>query len=481
MHNNHLHNKQKPKTISLTKPQSPFTPRNSLPYKARVEQHINTKPSKQLQDYLTIEWFRKRCGDSAVKQSLFGLLPRITKDNVSTHELAHYNSKERGVKDKKQFRTINPKYLFNESTFAKIVLLRDIFLEFDKDGGRKMELNGMQEMFRENHLKVSINELVELFFEGKKIKKKDIMKLYLDFKEFVTFALEKDQEFREFMRSLREMYVRSSKHNSNQYEIESNFLPMNFELVLDFFITKGKERLSKEKIINSLNHMEEVVTYVRNKESKKNETAPTIPFDDTQLQYINFDELFNEFAKLMKIEDYRPKTHAINDYGGDSSNAHRRKKVHKKSMSCFSEVHSLNNSGVDNDVDTKNEKVERTNDPVYLSIMRKIQERNKKKCADRKSGSMLNLNNGYNTYYNNNNSLHKFNYSSTTFNTKSLTSIVLPTVTRNRFTLIKNRKERFSFRKIKTASSTNTNTINPNANGNENEYYSTIIKDYLQC
>ena len=478
MHNNQLHNKLK--TISLTKPQSPFTPRNSLPYKTRVEQHINTKPSKQLQDYLTIEWFRKRCGNNAVKSSLFSLLPKITKENISIHEPTRYSSKEIVIKDKKAFRTINPKYLFNESTFAKIVLLRDIFLEFDKDGGRKMELNGMQEMFKENHLKVSINELVELFFEGKKIKKKDIMKLYLDFKEFVTFALEKDQEFREFMRSLREMYVRSSKYNSNQYEIESNFLPMNFDLVLDFFITKGKERLSKEKIINSLKHMEEVVTYVRNKESKKNEIAPTIPFDDTQLQYINFDELFNEFAKLMKIEDYRPKTN--NGVDNNNNNNYKRRKLHKKSISCFSEVHSLNNSGVDNDIEINNEKHEQPNDPVFLNIMRKLQEKNKKKCSDRKSGSMLNLNNGYNTYYNN--SLHKFNYSSTTFNTKSLTSIVLPTVTRNRFTLIKNHKkdkERFSFKKIKTACTTNMNTINPNANCNENEYYSTIIKDYLQC
>ena len=479
MHNNHPNTK--PKTITLTKPQSPFTPRNTLPYKSRVEQHINKKPSKQLQDYLTIEWFRKRCGNTAVKSSLFSLLPKITTEPIT---------KDRNIKDKKTLHTINPKYLFNETTFAKIVLLRDIFLEFDKDGERKMELNGMQEMFKENHLKVSINELVELFFEGKKIKKKDIMKLYLDFKEFVTFALEKDQEFREFMRSLREMYIRSSKYNSSKYEIESNFLPMNFDLVLDFFITKGKERLSKEKIINSLKHMEEVVTYVRNKESKKNEITPSLPFDDTQLQYINFDELFNEFAKLMKIEDYRPKTNSGVDSSNSNNNNNKRKRIHKKSISCFSEVHSLNTSGVgSNDLEIKNEKHEQQhNDPVFLNIMRKLQEKNdKKRYTDRKSGSMLNLNNGYNnTYYNNNNnnSLHKVNYSSTTFNTKSLTSIVLPTVTRNRFTLIKNHnKDRYSFKKIRTASSTNVNTINPNANVNynENEYYSTIIKDYLQC
>jgi hypothetical protein len=141
----------------------------------------------------------------------------------------------------------------------------------------------------------------------------------------------------------------------------------------------------------------------------------------------------------------------------------------------------LNTSGVgsnNNDVEIKNDKHEQHNDPVFLSIMRKLQEKNKKRYTDRKSGSMLNLNNGYN----NNNSLHKINYSSTTFNTKSLTSIVLPTVTRNRFTLIKNHnKERYSCKKIRTASSTNVNTINPNTNYNENEYYSTIIKDYLQC
>ena len=69
---------------------------------------------------------------------------------------------------------INPKYLFNEETFKKILKLKSIFLEFDEDGSRKMELDEMEEMFHKNKLFVSTNELIELFCKGQKIKKEQI-------------------------------------------------------------------------------------------------------------------------------------------------------------------------------------------------------------------------------------------------------------------------------------------------------------------
>ena len=81
---------------------------------------------------------------------------------------------------------INPKYFFNDKTFEKVLKLKEIFLEFDEDGSRKMEINEMEEMFNTNHICATINELVTLFFKDKVIKQDEIMSLFLDFYQFMA-------------------------------------------------------------------------------------------------------------------------------------------------------------------------------------------------------------------------------------------------------------------------------------------------------
>ena len=61
----------------------------------------------------------------------------------------------------------------------KILKLRQIFLEFDEDGSRKMELDEMEEMFHKNKLFVSTQELIDLFFKGQRISKNAVKSLYL--------------------------------------------------------------------------------------------------------------------------------------------------------------------------------------------------------------------------------------------------------------------------------------------------------------
>ena len=69
---------------------------------------------------------------------------------------------------RERYVNINPKYFFTKTTFENVLKLKKIFLEFDKDGNRRMELDEMLEMFMSNKISANINDLVELFFRGKK-------------------------------------------------------------------------------------------------------------------------------------------------------------------------------------------------------------------------------------------------------------------------------------------------------------------------
>ena len=151
---------------------------------------------------------------------------------------------------------INPKYLYNETTYDKIKKLKEIFLEFDGNGYRKMEMNELLSLFNQNNIRADIKELVKLFFKDKKVKKDDYSKLYLNFYQFLTFALTKEQDFRQFMRNIKEKY---NKSNDEENKDKDAYLPMNLNLVLDYFLNKGKERSSIEKIEKAINEMDNII------------------------------------------------------------------------------------------------------------------------------------------------------------------------------------------------------------------------------
>ena len=71
---------------------------------------------------------------------------------------------------REQYININPKYFFNKQTWETILKLKQIFLNL-------MMMAEMQEIFESNKISASINDLVDLFFQGKKFKENEIMKL----------------------------------------------------------------------------------------------------------------------------------------------------------------------------------------------------------------------------------------------------------------------------------------------------------------
>ena len=233
---------------------------------------------------------------------------------------------------------IPPKYLYSQLVMTKIKKLLDIFIEFDEDGSRKLEIGEMVVMFNTNKIPVEEEELVGLFFKDKKLRKDE--EPYLDFYQFMLFALSKacDQDFRSFMRKLKNKKADESKANSviNKFvttnnsskkakpehpEEENLFLPMNFNLVLDYFNNKGKQRDSQAKIQEALDIMEEiikmkskkvetidneksVITPVDSEASRtesvveENEGQPTQENDLEVHNKINTEFLFDEFKKL---------------------------------------------------------------------------------------------------------------------------------------------------------------------------------------
>ena len=191
---------------------------------------------------------------------------------------------------------LNPKYFFNDKMFEKVLKLKEIFLEFDEDGSRAMEIDEMVEMFNQNNISATMDELVTLFFKGKKFKPEDIEKLFLNFYQFMMFSLTKEQDFREFMRKIKE------KYKKNGIENQSVYLPKNFNYLLDYFINKGKERNSVDIIEKAVEEMDKIINENENdeEEEKKGKKVNKNKYDD-QFKNINFEQIMEEFANLFKI------------------------------------------------------------------------------------------------------------------------------------------------------------------------------------
>ena len=364
----------------------------------QIKKYQNISPSQIFYNTNTIKWFKKKYNEDLIKKSIYSLFPNncqpIMKEEEWTAQrilrefLTHYLKPEDKYKD----IWINPKYFFSKEVYESILKLKEIFLQFDEDGSRKMEIDEMTTMFNINNINVTEEDLCGLFFKGKKYKQEDINKLYLDFFQFMNFALSKksDQDFRVFMRNIKEKKMKEKeqerkaeeekrkKHlenfEDNEEEVvddlfvdekkEPVFFPMNFNLLLDYFINKGKERKSQKKIRRAIKMMRNILTPGRypeddpdfaedeeggedksedgDKKEKKEEDEY-----DKQLREINTMEIMEEFDKLFKMSYITPtsslkeqqKTKVITSKVAEvtkSNNNTRRNFFREKTMKPFS-------------------------------------------------------------------------------------------------------------------------------------------------
>ena len=262
---------QKPKKsqtqsfIKVTKAKSPFSKKEKIDPEQKKKKIKSLNPSKKFHDINTIKWLRHKYSFSLLEKSINTLLPDNGKPVIPEDEserdkkkrkLKEFLESGKPVNEREKNVDINPKYFFDKRTFEKVLKLKEIFLEFDEDGSRKMELDEMFTMFNQNNIFADLDELVKLFFKNKKINKKQILSLYLNFFQFMQFSLNKEQDFRIFMREIKEKY-KKGKYKSLA---EGNtYLPMSFNLMLDYFITKGKERPAFDAINQSIKDMDEIL------------------------------------------------------------------------------------------------------------------------------------------------------------------------------------------------------------------------------
>ena len=343
----------------------------------QIKKYQNVPPSQIFYNPNTINWFKKKYSEDLIKKSIYSLFPNNcqpvmtdeewTKQRVLREFLSHYLKPEDKYKD----IWINPKYFFSKEVYESILKLKEIFLQFDEDGSRKMEIDEMVVMFKTNHINVTEDDLCALFFKGKKYRKEDINKLYLDFFQFMNFALSKssDQDFRIFMRKTKEKILKEKEKerieeeklkalDKKQDEVvddlfvdekkEPVFLPMNFNLLLDYFINKGKERKSQKKIRRAIKMMRNILTPGRypdddpdfrdeedenddseseNQEKEKKEEDEY----DRQLREINTMEIMEEFDKLFKMSYVTPNS----DFMEEKNNKARKKNNRRKTIASL--------------------------------------------------------------------------------------------------------------------------------------------------
>jgi hypothetical protein len=168
-------------------------------------------------------------------------------------------------------------------------------------------------MFNQNHIKADKKDIADLFFKGKKIKrKKDIAKLNMGFFQFIKFALKKEQNFKEFMRKIKE---KNKKNGDN----ENTYLPIDFNLIMDYFINKEKERHSINKLKKSIdildndinnNGQEDKINFNKINEGQAKTRSfsrsltnrgKNINKENKILSDINILDIFYEFIKLFNF------------------------------------------------------------------------------------------------------------------------------------------------------------------------------------
>jgi hypothetical protein len=204
----------------------------------------------------------------------------------------------------------------------------------------------MVRLFKNNGIEVDLNELKDLFYKNmKNINPKNlpINLLYLDFYQFMKFALTRDQDFRLFIRKL-------MNKKENKIKKKGLYFPMNFNLALDYFMRKEKQRNSIKAVKNAINDMDKMMK-LENEEidvknnflndefnllfsSKSNNSKimnkSSNILDDNDINDINFSQLIDEFSNLFGINNFKTEL-------DDSNPINKRKEKSEKSRNITRE------------------------------------------------------------------------------------------------------------------------------------------------
>ena len=218
----------------ITHPKWPFTKKRTEPDELKKIRILSSKPSHKYHNFNTIKWLGQKYSDSIKEKSIYSLLPNKGKPLIPESEsefdkrhrqMIEYLESLKSPIEREKYVNINPKYFYDHTTFKKILKLKEMFLEFDKKGNHKMLIKEIVNLFKQNNINVDIDEIKELFFKNDKIKnKKEEAKnlLYLNFYQFLNFALNRQQDFQQFMRNVKKRNKKESIKNIKTFNINND-------------------------------------------------------------------------------------------------------------------------------------------------------------------------------------------------------------------------------------------------------------------
>ena len=152
----------------ITHPKWPFTKKRTEPLELKQNRILSSKPSNKYHNFNTIKWLSQKYSDSVKEKSIYSLLPNNGKPiipeyesefNKRHREMMEYLESFRGPGEREKYVNINPKYFYDDTTFKKILKLKEMFLEFDKKGNNKVIIKEIVNFFKQNNINVDINEI----------------------------------------------------------------------------------------------------------------------------------------------------------------------------------------------------------------------------------------------------------------------------------------------------------------------------------
>ena len=223
---------------------------NNIIKNLKFEQNkkINTTSS-------TINWMRHLIPQQEINQSLTDLLIEKEKDLPNVLRLFEdkknisdfVNSSPQTIDSNPLKKKIKPEYLFSPLVLEKIYKLRDIFLHFDKDRSRTLEISELCAMFNSNNIPITKNELIDLFtLQGEQ--KRKSWQYKLTFLDFVKFCL--DEQCQEKYRILITKIKQRSKKTLH--------IPLSLQQTLEYISNQTQIQRCYNKIHKGIKKIEKI-------------------------------------------------------------------------------------------------------------------------------------------------------------------------------------------------------------------------------
>ena len=226
----------------------------------------------------TIKWMRHLLPQSEINQSLTDLLIQKEQDlpfvlqlledkilftnfaKTSSQTDSHNNSNNDLHSNKVGKRKLRPEHLFHASILEKIYQLRDIFLHFDKDRSRTLEISELCSMFNSNKIPITQDELIDLFTHPGE-KRRQSWQYKVTFLDFVEFCLNEQCQHK-----YRLLMTKIKNRTKNRV-----YIPMSLQQTLEYIYNETKIQSCMNKIQKGIKKIEQV------KRSERKLTTKSFP------------------------------------------------------------------------------------------------------------------------------------------------------------------------------------------------------------